>query len=82
MSGKHAYDMLVQDLAVQVEHATTDFGEKSESMAKRLQVKADTEGSFADTTSTKQADEKFIDEQACLRHAGAGPRRPGRAGHH
>ncbi len=38
MSGKHAYDMLVQDLAVQVEQveqATTDWGNNSKSMANR-----------------------------------------------
>ena len=52
-------DLLVQDLAVQGGQATTDLGEKSESMAKRLQVQAEAEGSFADTISTKEADEQF-----------------------
>ena len=53
-------DMLVQDLDVQDEQATTDLGEKSESMAQLVQVQADAEGSFAITTSTKEADEEFI----------------------
>ena len=39
----------------------TDLEEKSESMSKRLQVQADAVGSIADTTPTKEADEKSID---------------------
>ena len=54
-------NLLVPDLAMQVEQSTTGLGEQSEPMAKRLQVQADAEGSFADTTSTKEADDKFID---------------------
>ena len=49
MSGEHAYDMQVPDLAAQVEQATTDFVEKSEHIAKCLQAKAVAEGSFADS---------------------------------
>ena len=36
MSGEHAYDMQVPDLASHVEQATTDFVEKSEHIAKCL----------------------------------------------
>ena len=36
------------------------MGEKSESMAKRLQVQADAEGGFAKTISSKEVDVKFI----------------------
>ena len=37
MNGKHAYDMLMQDLTAQIDQATQDRGEKSEIKAKKLQ---------------------------------------------
>jgi len=60
MNGKHAYDMLMQDLTAQVEQSETDRSEKSESKAKKLQAKADAEGSLSDTSSTKDDDVKYL----------------------
>ena len=37
MNGKHAYDMLMQDLTAQIDQATQDRGEKSEIKTKKLQ---------------------------------------------
>merc|ERR1719215_1741495 len=62
MNAKHAYDMLMQDLTAQVEQSTTDRGEKAESKAKKLQAKANAQGDLSDTTTTKEADEKYLSD--------------------
>merc|ERR1719471_1229248 len=60
MNSKHAYDMLMQDLKAQIAQATQDRDEKSESKAKKLQAKADAEGDLRDTTTTMEADVKYL----------------------
>merc|ERR1719229_1634407 len=60
MNSKHAYDMLMQDLTAQIDYATKDRDEKAESKAKKLQAKADAQGDLKDTTTTMQADKKYL----------------------
>jgi len=60
MNSKHAYDMLMQDLNAQIAQATQDRDEKAESKAKKLQAKADANGDLKDTTSTRNADSKYL----------------------
>jgi len=60
MNSKHAYDMLMQDLNAQIAQATQDRDEKAESKAKALQAKADAEGDLKDTTTTRDADSKYL----------------------
>merc|ERR550537_1953207 len=60
MNAKHAFEMLIQDLTAQIEQATADRDLKAETKAKKLQAKADDEGNLADTTSTRDADEKYL----------------------
>merc|ERR1719482_940777 len=60
MNSKHAYDMLMQDLKAQIAQATQDRTEKAETKAKKLQAKADAEGDLTDTTTTRDADEKYL----------------------
>jgi len=60
MNSKHAYDMLMQDLKAQIAQATQDRDEKAESKAKTLQAKADAEGDLTDTTTTRNADSKYL----------------------
>lgn len=60
MNSKHAHELLIQDLTAQTEQSTQDRSEKSEAKAKHLQGKADAEGDLGDTTSTKEADEKYL----------------------
>jgi len=60
MNSKHAFDMLMQDLNAQVAQATTDRGEKAESKAKALQAKASATGDLKDTTTTRDADKKYL----------------------
>ena len=60
MNGKHAYDMLMQDLTAQVDQAIQDREEKSVIKAKKMQAKADAQGDLTDTTTTMQADETYL----------------------
>merc|ERR1712070_815404 len=62
MNSKHAYDMLMQDLKAQIAQATQDRDAKAESKAKTLQAKADAEGDLKDTTTTRNEDQKYLDE--------------------
>merc|ERR1719453_2594538 len=50
----------MQDLKAQIAQATQDRDEKAESKAKKLQAKADAEGDLKDTTSTRDADAKYL----------------------
>merc|ERR1719352_1809760 len=56
----HAYEMLMQDLKAQIAQATQDRDEKAEAKANTLQHKADAEGDLKDTTSTRDADAKYL----------------------
>merc|ERR1719356_1714070 len=60
MNSKHAYDMLMQDLKAQIAQATQDRNEKAETKAKKLQAKADALGDLKDTTTTRDADAKYL----------------------
>merc|ERR1712079_964532 len=60
MNSKHAFEMLIQDLTAQLEQATQDRTEKAETKAKKLQAKADAEGDLAETTTTRDADVKYL----------------------
>merc|ERR1719221_1643438 len=60
MNSKHAYDMLMQDLTSQIAYAQKDRDEKAETKAKKLQAKADAEGDLKDTTTTRDADVKYL----------------------
>jgi len=60
MNSKHAYDMLMQDLKAQISQGTADRDAKAESKAKNLQNKADANGDLKDTTTTKNADSKYL----------------------
>jgi hypothetical protein len=62
MNSKHAYDMLMQDLKAQIGQATADRGSKAESKAGKLQAKADATGDLSDTTTTKEADQKYLSD--------------------
>jgi len=52
--------MLMQDLNAQIAQGTQDRDEKAESKAKKLQAKADANGDLKDTTSTRDADSKYL----------------------
>jgi len=60
MNTKHAFEMLIQDMDAQIEQATQDRTEKAALKAKTLQAKADAEGDLMDTTTTRDADAKYL----------------------
>merc|ERR1712139_175987 len=62
MNSKQAFDMLMQDLNAQVDQAKSDVDIKSASKAKKLQAKATAEGDVADTTSTRDEDQKYVND--------------------
>jgi len=62
MNSKHAYDMLMQDLKAQIAQSSQDRDEKSEFKAQTLQNKADAQGDLQDTTSTRDADQKYLND--------------------
>jgi len=62
MNSQHAFDMLIQDLSAQTDQAKQDREEKAETKAKKLQAKADAEGDLTDTTTTRDADQKYLDD--------------------
>merc|ERR1719199_889998 len=61
MNSKHAYDMLMQDLTAQSDQASKDRDAKSESKAKAQQAKANAQGDLKDTTTTRNEDQKYLD---------------------
>jgi hypothetical protein len=62
MNSKQAFEMLIQDLTAQIEQATADRNSKAETKAKKLQAKATAEGDLEDTTSTRDADMKYLSD--------------------
>merc|ERR1712039_469473 len=62
MNTKHAFDMLMQDLTAQIAQAQQDRDEKAETKAKKLEAKADAESDLAETTATRDADQKYLDD--------------------
>jgi len=62
MNARHAFEMLMQDLKAQIDQATQDRDEKAETKAKKLQAKAEAEGDLQDTITTRDADQKYLDD--------------------
>merc|ERR1711957_925605 len=60
MNSKHSFEMLIQDLTAQIEQSTQDRTEKAEAKAKAWQARADAKGDLQDTTSTMEADKKYL----------------------
>merc|ERR1719162_1823567 len=61
-NARHAFEMLIQDLTAQVEQATSARVEKAETKAKKLQAKADAEGTLQDTITTRDDDSKYLED--------------------
>merc|ERR1719263_1901271 len=62
MNAKHAYNMVKQDLEASIEQATQDRDEKAEFKAETIQAKADATGDLQDTTTTMEADSKYLED--------------------
>jgi len=55
-----AFELLSQDLTNSIDHATQSREEKAALKAKKLQARADAEGDLEDTTTTRDADQKYL----------------------
>merc|ERR1719262_1895948 len=62
VDSKHAYELLMQDLTTAVENTTASRDEKAATKAKKLQAKADAEGDLVDTTTTRDDDQKYLED--------------------
>merc|ERR1719498_390365 len=60
MQDRHGYEMLSMDLKMQIGQATEARTEKAEAKAASLQAAADAKGDLADTTTTRDDDQKFL----------------------
>jgi len=58
----NAFEMLMQDLENQIAAAEKDVSEKTATKAKRIEAKATAEADLADTTASRDADQKYLDE--------------------
>lgn len=61
-NAKHAYEMLVQDLTAQIAHNEQAVSDKSALKGKKKQAAADAKGDLADTTSTRDDDQKYLSD--------------------
>merc|ERR550514_2062982 len=59
-NSRHAYEMLMQDLGAQIDGAQKARDEKAGVKAKKLQAAADAKGDLEDTTTTMEADKKYL----------------------
>jgi len=59
---QHAYELLKQDLGLQIDQATSDRDQKAKNKAKKLQAKADSEGQLQDTIATMEDDKKYLED--------------------
>merc|ERR1719375_704782 len=62
MNSKQAFDMMAMDLNAFIDSSTKDKDEKSETKAAKLQAKATAEGDLDDTTTTRDADTKYLED--------------------
>lgn len=58
----HAHTMFVQDLKGQIEEGERQSQEKNTAKAENLESKANAEADLADTTATRDEDQKYLDE--------------------
>jgi hypothetical protein len=62
MSQKQSYELLIQDLTDSVERATKAKGRKEKTRGQRQEDAANAKGELADTTASRDEDQKYLDE--------------------
>jgi len=60
MNAKHAYEMLMQDMRASIDHNTEGKDAKSAMKGKKLAAAAQAKGDIADTTQTRDDDQKYL----------------------
>merc|ERR1719364_662037 len=61
LNGKHAYEMAAEDLHSSIDAAEKESSEKAKAKAEAEQGVAADKGDLADTTSTRDEDQKYLD---------------------
>jgi hypothetical protein len=61
LNGKHAYEMAAEDLHSSIDAAEKESSEKAKAKAEAEQSVAADKGDLADTTSTRDEDQKYLD---------------------
>jgi chromosome segregation ATPase len=71
-NSRHAFEMLIQDLNAQIATNTDAREEKSAAKGAKLQAAADGKGDLADTTATRDDDQKYLTDvtATCEQKAG------------
>eukprot|EP00397_Hematodinium_sp_SG-2012_P017488 GEMP01017887.1.p1 GENE.GEMP01017887.1~~GEMP01017887.1.p1 ORF type:complete len:663 (-),score=234.80 GEMP01017887.1:584-2572(-) len=59
-NSKHAFELLSQDLASQIEESTRQRNQKAETRAQRQQAKGGATGELTDTIATRDDDQKYL----------------------
>merc|ERR1719265_1725758 len=62
MNAVNAYKMLTEDLRASIAQATQDVNEKTAEKGQELEAKAQCEADLADTTATRDADVKYLND--------------------
>jgi len=70
---RHAYELLAQQLTVQISESKKEKSGKEQFKAKKVQSKASSEGDLAETKAEKEADERFAKDlkATCAKKAAA-----------
>jgi len=61
-AARQAFELLSQDLKMQIEQGTAARTEKQEAKSKALQAAADAKGGLSDTTTTRDDDSKYLSD--------------------
>jgi len=63
---KNAFELTVQDITAQSDQAKADIADKTQSKAKNLEMAADAKADLIETTETRAADQKYLDDLTAI----------------
>jgi len=63
---KNAFKLTVQDITAQSDQAKADIADKTQSKAKNLEMAADAKADLTETTDTRTADKKYLDDLTAI----------------
>merc|ERR1719162_2666450 len=63
---KNAYKLTVQDITAQSDQAKADIADKTQSKAKNLEMAAGAKADLTETTETRAADQKYLDDLTAI----------------
>merc|ERR1719261_2248495 len=62
MKSKHAYDMMMMELKDSIEQGENQRSKKAKTKAQREEDAASAKGDLADTTASRDEDQKYLDD--------------------